>query len=173
MTHAVLWIEDSPQGLFAPYLAPILADPDIMLKQTFDATQAFEELKSHSYDLVIFDLDLPPGENRTFQEIYHHCIPNALEKSCVLGYHLLRIWLGQKPKDLPENIPIEDVRLPSPLSPRNILIYSVFAENYLKDLEALGLDGDHIIQKSVHQSRFFLHNKIKESLQRLYRWTMI
>ena len=161
MTNTVLWIEDSPQGLFAPYLAPILADPDIILKQAFDATQAFEALKSHSYDLVIFDLDLPPGENKTFQKIYHHCIPNALEKSCVLGCHLLRIWLGQKPKELPENIPIEDVRLSPPLSSRDVMVYSVYAENYRKNLEELGLDDDHIIQKSAMQARFYLHRRIK------------
>lgn len=166
MTHAVLWIEDSPQGLFAPYLSPILADPDIMLKQAFDATQAFEELKSHTYDLVIFDLDLPSGENETFQEIYHHCIPNALKESCVLGCHLLRIWLGQEPKDLPGTISIEEVRLSPPLSSRDVMVYSVYAENYQKDLKKLGLDNDYIIQKSVHQSRFFLHAKIKEALQR-------
>ena len=166
MTNTVLWIEDSPQGLFAPYLAPILADPDIMLKQAFDATQAFEALKSHTYDLVIFDLDLPSGENETFYKIYHYCIPNASKKNCVLGCHLLRIWLGQEPKGMPENIPIEDVRLPSPLSSRDVMVYSVYAENYRDDLDELGLNNDHIIQKDTRQSKLYLHRRIKAFLQR-------
>ena len=63
MTYNILWIEDNLRGIFAPYLAPILSDPTMYLQQVADATQAFEALKHHSYDLIIFDLDLPPGDN--------------------------------------------------------------------------------------------------------------
>lgn len=171
MTYAILWIEDNLQSIFAPYLAPILADSSLYLQQVPDAAQAFEALKHHAYDLIVFDLDLPPGENKEMEKIYRHCTPQPQKATEALGYYLLQAWL-ERPRDrssedtdLPADIEVEKIRLPPPLSTSQVVVYSVFANNFRKELLQLGLQNDHIIQKSVKQSRFYLHRQIKVFLK--------
>jgi len=165
MTYHVLWVEDSPQGAFAPYLSPILSDPDIDLEVAYDATQAFQRLKSKYYDLIIFDLDLPAGDNDALHAIYRFCVPSAEVMNCVLGCHLLRLWLGHEPDNLPEEIETKTLRLPRPLSIQQIIVYSVYANNFRENLKNLGLKKTQIIQKDAKQGRFFLHRRVKSFLE--------
>ena len=166
MTYHILWIEDNPQGAFAPYLTPILSDPGIYLELANDATAAFLYLQANPCDLIIFDLDLPPGDNDSFQVIYRFCAPAQRKIDCVLGCHLLRLWLGYEPVNFPDDIDANTLRLPTPLATDQIVVYSVYANNFRKNLNNLGLREDRIIQKDARQSRFFLHRRIKEILEK-------
>ena len=165
MTHHVLWIEDSPQRAFSPYLSPILSDPDIALQLAYDATQAFNLLQANPYDLIIFDLDLPPGDNSAFQAIYRFCAPAPEKKSCVLGCYLLQLWMGREPTQLPDGVAAGNLRLPKPLILAQVVVYSVYANNFRDSLKKLGLNDSRIIQKDTNQGRFFLHRRIKSFLE--------
>jgi len=165
MTYHILWVEDSPQGAFAPYLSPILSDPDIDLEVAYDATQAFQRLKSKYYDLIIFDLDLPAGDNDAFQAIHRFGTPGLEKNDCVLGYQLLRLWLGYEPDNFPRAIDANALRLPRPLSIQQIIVYSVYANSFRENLENLGLKKTQIIQKDAKQGRFFLHQSVKSFLE--------
>ena len=165
MIYQILWVEDSPQGAFSSYLSRILTDPDIDLKLAYDATQAFQYLGKNYYHLVIFDLDLPPGDNEIFQSIYRFCAPAPGKIDCVLGCHLLRLWLGYEPVNFPETANADVLRLPIPLTIDQIIVYSVYANNFRKNLKKIGLEDERIIQKDARQSRFFLHRRIKSFLE--------
>jgi len=166
MTYHILWIEDSPQGAFAPYLAPILSDPDINLELAYDATEAFQYLQTNSYHLIIFDLDLPAGENDSFQAVYRFCVHSPEKHECVLGCHLLRIWLGHDSIKLPNKININALRLSKPLTLKQIVVYSIYANNFRNNLKKMGIKEERIIQKNTRQARFFLHRRIKSFLEK-------
>ena len=163
--HRILWIEDNPYGLFGSYLTPILMDPYLVLDHARDATQAYEMLQKASYELIVFDLDLPPGEHEDIRDIYNRCTPKAGQRQCILGVHLLAIWLGHTPKDLAPDIDIEKIRLHPPLGPEKVLVYSVYANEHNEDLAALNLTEGRIIQKDASQTDTFLHQAIKAILE--------
>ncbi len=69
----VLWIEDKTQLELAYLVPPVLMDGRYDLEVARDASAALEYLgqgRRGKFDLLVFDLDIPPGEWEPFIEFY-------------------------------------------------------------------------------------------------------
>ena len=88
----VLWIEDKAQLELAFLVPPVLLDGRYDLEVAHDATEAVALLadpKTHGeFDLLIFDLDLPPGEWDIFAAFYKRYERRG-EEPAMLGLELL------------------------------------------------------------------------------------
>ena len=170
--YDVLMVRDDPPGAFNPSLFPILSDPTIDLRFAHDATEAFYRLQKEP-DLIIFDLDLPPGRNHEIQVIDNRLgkpgiqsIFSEKESHRLLGCYLLPLWLNVINNYPSLDISFDALRLQHPLNINRILVYSVAADACRPDLKKLGLADIQIITPRIAMDRFFLHRLIKNTLQK-------
>ncbi len=88
----VLWIEDKTQLELAFLVPPVLLDGRYELEVAHDATEAVSLLADPKargeFDLLIFDLDLPPGEWDIFADFYKRYERRG-EEPAMLGLELL------------------------------------------------------------------------------------
>ncbi len=68
----VLWVEDKTKLELAYLVPPVLLDGRYDLEVAHDATEAVKRLTENQryFQVLIFDLDLPPGEWEVFQTFY-------------------------------------------------------------------------------------------------------
>ena len=166
----VLWIEDSTQIDLSHLIPPVRLSGKYDLTIARDASEAWEKLSRERYDIIIFDMDLLPGDKEEFQEYYRKLAHDEFgnqqdipEKT--LGAQLLRFWMGKDHK-LPEEI-TEKFMLNDTLQPDQVGVLSVYADmlkkmkgdNFFKEL---GIKSDFIVQKSYDLSRRALLDLIEK-----------
>ncbi|NPA31356.1 MAG: hypothetical protein GXO37_05085 [Chloroflexi bacterium] len=99
----VLWIEDKTYLELAYLVPPVLMDGRYDLEVAQDASEAVDYLargKRGKFDLLVFDLDLPPGDWKPFVEFYKRYERRGQEPA-MLGLellHFLRTGRGRRRK---------------------------------------------------------------------------
>ncbi len=152
--RSVLWIEDNT-GIELPHLiTPVLFSGKYDLTIAHDASEAVELLQSekNDFDIIIFDLDLMPGDNPHLRKFYRKYAGTDISTKN-LGGELLRLWLG-KETDYDQEAQ-KNLKLNTELNPGQIGILSVLANGF-KEAEFysdLELNPDFIVQKDADMPR--------------------
>ncbi len=86
----VLWIEDKTQLELAYLVPPVLLDGHYHLEVARNATETVRLLAEtpYTFDMLIFDLDLPPGDWEDFAAFYRR-FERRGEEPAMLGLELL------------------------------------------------------------------------------------
>lgn len=87
----VLWVEDKTQLELAYLIPPVLLDGHYDLEIAHNASEVVERLGlkvQHPFDILIFDLDIPPGEWPEFKDLYTRFEPRG-QGPAMLGLELL------------------------------------------------------------------------------------
>jgi len=152
----VLWIEDKTQLELAYLVPPVLLDGNYDLEVAHNATQAVEIL-AHAwrgeFDLLVFDLDIPPGKWLEFQQFYKEHERQGQEPS-MLGLELLafiRRGGGMRFK-VPSHSPLGELLYLThrKYNTRPAGVFSIYTDLKRKELiELLDLQKQPDIQKKI------------------------
>ncbi|NPA06229.1 MAG: hypothetical protein GXO54_02360 [Chloroflexi bacterium] len=168
----VLWMEDKAGHELAMVASAVYLDGRFALDFATDASEALHLLaltdqERYPYQILVVDLDLPPGEQQDLIEVYQEVHHQG--RTPMLGLYLLEYLLAgegplhqrvlQKP-DSPLswalNLLRKNIRNQTP--PPRIGVFSIYAEMTKDRLRQLGLEDDVIIQKRVGMPRYELLN---------------
>ena len=91
----MLWIEDSARFELVEQIAPVYYSREYIFHLAENVVDGINHLRSAKrkgkpYDVVIFDIRLPPGEDKVWQDLYKRTIHSQVESQ--LGLILL-YWL--------------------------------------------------------------------------------
>ncbi len=129
----VLWVEDSARFDLAKIVGPIYRQRIYHLSLAEDATAAVRMLASNTFDVVIMDIRIPPGDGEFWVKRYQSNGSDASQAK--LGLHVLN-WLFNDGWEFKTELPPP----PSWIRTQHIAVFSVERENEIgKDLEQLGI----------------------------------
>ena len=149
----VLWIEDSTQFDLSHLIPPVRLSGKYDLTISRNATEAWELLSKDNtkFDIVIYDLELPPGDNPVLQAYYRNPdsaeTPHKAAPEYLLGTQLFLLWLGHEDRISADTL--KPFRLDTPLSPTRMGVLSVFAETLSDNdfFKGVGIPAEFILQK--------------------------
>jgi hypothetical protein len=138
MKKKVLWIED--QGLtdldvLASY---VYLSGEYDLDVAVNVSECLSYLRQREYDIIIFDIRIPPGENLDWRKLFDKLGGN--EKNAKLGLQLLRSLLKHSKAE------ISTVNIPNWISPNRIGVLTI-EPNLNNDMAELGIKS-YIIKNS-------------------------
>ncbi len=99
MMRHILWIEDAANDDLAVLAAPVYMDGGFLLSVAVDATEGMERIMEKSFDVVIFDIRIPPGSDQRWIKLYERVGSNKIDAQ--LGLHLLRTAIGHESAEIP------------------------------------------------------------------------
>ena len=150
----VLWIEDNT-GIELPHLiTPVLFSGEYDLTIAHNASEAVQLLQHNpsNFDIIIFDLDLMPGNNPSLRKFYGESAGTEISTKN-LGGELLRLWLGKKTNF--DQKTESELKLATKLNPNHIGILSVLANEFRESdfYSELNLNPDFVVQKDADMPR--------------------
>lgn len=89
----ILWIEDSAYNENTQLAAPVYLSGEYDLTIALNATEGMEKLRAGTFEAVVVDIRIPPGENERFLSSYYQL--NRDNKATRLGLKLLEVVLGR------------------------------------------------------------------------------
>ncbi len=98
----ILWVEDSARFDLAKIVGPIYRARRFHLSLAEDATSAVRMLSSNTFDVVIMDIRIPPGEDEFWIKRYQDNGSDASQAK--LGLLVLR-WLFDKSWEYRADLP--------------------------------------------------------------------
>lgn len=88
MRKKVLWIEDDAFNELGMLATPVHLTGEFQLVHAVSATEAVDRLYASSYDAVVVDIRLPPGDDPRWISLYNKA--GGSNKSARLGVRLLQ-----------------------------------------------------------------------------------
>lgn len=88
----VLWVEDDAMYNLQYIASPVVMNPKYDLTLAITVSEALDHLQRREYDVVVFDLRLPPGEERDWVQLNQR-LSEAMEPPR-LGLHLITNLYG-------------------------------------------------------------------------------
>lgn len=123
---SVLWIDDHARGQLVGLLTQVRVDETFAIEIAESVTEAIEQLASARFDVVIFDLNLPAGDDPAWGRVHRQNGTHGL-----MGFRLLQHLFG--PAD-PADRPIRW------LSPGQCAILSIEPRDFfVRKIEPLGI----------------------------------
>ena len=150
----VLWIEDGAETEVPHLAGPVHTSGQFFLHEALNATEGLKYILKYSYEAVIVDIRLLPGENPSWRSIYRNKNQDTVQAR--LGLELLRTLLGHGDATLTLD------SLPSWIAPSRFGILTVEEYSLLQDdFTTLGLPPSHYRQKILSSDKFALLELIK------------
>ncbi len=129
----ILWVEDSARFDLAKIVGPIYRARRFHLSLAEDATSAVRMLSSNTFDVVVMDIRIPPGEDEFWIKRYQDNGSDASQAK--LGLLVLR-WLFDKSWEYRADLP----QTPPWVNTVQFAVFSVERENEIgEDLKKLGI----------------------------------
>lgn len=127
---SVLWIDDGAIADLTELTGPVYASGRYSMKVVTNISDAILELHRTTFNVVIVDIRLPPGENAKWKALYMERGQNPA--SARLGLEFLISCLGTP------QVPLEPSPMPETLQANRFAVLTVEEELVLKeDLERL------------------------------------
>lgn len=138
----VLWVEDDAMYNLQYIASPIVMNPNYDLTLAITVTEALHHLQRREYDVIVFDLRLPPGKQSEWVQ-FNQKLGQAQEPPR-LGLHLITNLYGLANGS---SLPIPEVKPPPPIT--RIGILSVDSWEDVED----GLDNLKFHKTNYRQKR--------------------
>jgi len=157
----VLWIEDLARVEYREMFAAVFRDGRYNLSVAVDASEAIQRVLKHTYDAVIIDIRLPPGDDEEWMRLYDKS--GASEEAAKLGKHLVQSILGVQGAKVA--LPADEI--PGWIDSTKLGFLTVEPWDDLKaDFEPLGIVRETYVEKGPVNNRDALLKLIEKVLRR-------
>lgn len=157
----VLWVEDDAMYNLQYIASPIVMNPKYDLTLAITVSEALHYLQRRQYDVIVFDLRLPPGKQQEWVTLNQQ-LGKAMEPPR-LGLHLLTNLYGCANGN---TLPLPEVKPPPPITRVGILSVDSW-EDVATGLNGLEFHEANYRQKSVGMPSHILLSLVEEILDDL------